>query len=167
MVVKEIISKLVLDSAAVPHCTFKDGLLGYKTRIWVGSVPELLNQLIAALHSSTLDGYFGFRVTNRRLKSLFYWKGMKDDVHQFVKCCQVRLQVKPDRSSNPSKLQPLLVPTEAWQIVSMDFIEGLPRSWSASCMLVVMGKFTKFSHFIALAHPYTASSVASVFMCGV
>jgi hypothetical protein len=100
MVVKEIIFMLVLDSAVVPHCTFKDGLLGYKTRIWVGSVPELQNQLIAALHSSTLDGYFGFRVTNRRLKSLFYWKGMKDDVHQFVKCCQVRLQASPATQVN-------------------------------------------------------------------
>jgi hypothetical protein len=44
------------------------------------------------------------------------------------------------------------------------FIEGLPKSASASCILVVVDKFTKFGHFIPLSHPYTASSVASVFM---
>jgi hypothetical protein len=46
----------------------------------------------------------------------------------------------------------------------VDFIEGLPHSGSPSCILVIVDKFTKFSHFIALAHPYTVGSVASVFM---
>jgi hypothetical protein len=46
----------------------------------------------------------------------------------------------------------------------MDFIEGLPHSRSASCILVIVDKFTKLSHFITLAHPYTASSVSSIFM---
>jgi hypothetical protein len=78
--------------------------------------------------------------------------------------CQVCLQAKSERSRYPSKLQPLPVPTEAWQTISMDFIEGLPKSANASCILVIIDKFTKFGHFIPLSHPYTTSSVASVFM---
>jgi hypothetical protein len=46
----------------------------------------------------------------------------------------------------------------------VDFIEGLPHSGSPSCILVIVDKFTKSSHFIALAHPYTVGSVTSVFM---
>jgi hypothetical protein len=46
----------------------------------------------------------------------------------------------------------------------MDFIKGLPRSANASCILVVVDKFTKFAHFVPLAHPYIASAVASIFM---
>jgi hypothetical protein len=38
----------------------------------------------------------------------------------------------------------------------MDFIEGLPQSGSANCILVVADKFTELAHFLPLEHPYTA-----------
>jgi hypothetical protein len=89
---------------------------------------------------------------------------MRQAVQKFVAKCQVCLQAKSERSRYPGKLQPLPVPTEAWQTISMDFIESLPKSANASCILVIIDKFTKFGHFIPLSHPYTTSSVASVFM---
>jgi hypothetical protein len=45
----------------------------------------------------------------------------------------------------------------------MDFIEGLPHSSTANCILVIVDMFTNFSHFIPIAHPYTTSSVATTF----
>ena len=46
----------------------------------------------------------------------------------------------------------------------MDLIEGLPPSEGKNSMLVVVNRFTKFSHFIALIRPYTATSIAKVFL---
>lgn len=46
----------------------------------------------------------------------------------------------------------------------MDFVEGLPQSGNANAILVVIDKFTKFAHFIALKHPFIVSSIAKVFM---
>jgi hypothetical protein len=37
----------------------------------------------------------------------------------------------------------------------MDFIEGLPQSGSANCILVVADKFTELAHFLPLEHSYT------------
>jgi hypothetical protein len=54
------------------------------------------------------------------------------------------------------------VPIEAWQTITMDFIEGLPYSGSVECILVVVDKFTRYAHFIPLSHP--AQSVAATFM---
>jgi hypothetical protein len=67
-------------------------------------------------------------------------------------------------SKYPGLLQPLHVPDSAWQIISMDFIEGLPHSGRYNCILVVVHKFSKFSHFILLSHPFSAATVAMAFM---
>jgi hypothetical protein len=46
----------------------------------------------------------------------------------------------------------------------MDFIEGLRLSGNANAILVVVDKYTKFAHFVPLKHPFTAASVAQLFM---
>jgi hypothetical protein len=46
----------------------------------------------------------------------------------------------------------------------MDFIEGLHRSQSYNCILVVVDKFTKYAHFLTLSHPFTALQVVVLFM---
>jgi hypothetical protein len=51
---------------------------------------------------------------------------MNTNVHAFVKACMTSQQAKPDRSKNPRLLQPLPIHDAAWQIISLDFIEGLP-----------------------------------------
>jgi transposase InsO family protein len=64
----------------------------------------------------------------------------------------------------PWLLQPLLVPTGAWQTIRIDFVEGLPLSTSKNCVLVIMDKFSKFIHFVPLKHPFVAATIAHVFM---
>jgi hypothetical protein len=45
----------------------------------------------------------------------------------------------------------------------MDFIEALPRVGGKSVILTVVDRFSKYCHFIPLAHPYSAESAALVF----
>lgn len=56
------------------------------------------------------------------------------------------------------------MPKFAWQVASLDFIEGLPQSHGFDCILVVVDKFSKYSHFVPLKHPFTALQVAMAFM---
>jgi len=110
-----------------------------------------------------VGGHSGFPVTYTRIKQLFYWAGMKSAIHSFVQSCVVCLQAKPDRARYPGLLQPLPVPSASWEVITMDFIKGLPQSKSANAILVVVDKFSKFAHFIPLRHPFTAAVVARVF----
>jgi hypothetical protein len=72
--------------------------------------------------------------------------------------------VKPEHLPSPGLLQPLPIPDQAWSSIGMDFITGLPKYESKSVIMVVVDKFTKFAHFIPLAHPYTIIDVAHAFL---
>ncbi|XP_066392239.1 uncharacterized protein [Miscanthus floridulus] len=49
----------------------------------------------------------------------------------------------------------------------MDFIEGLPKVGGKSIILTVVDCFSQYAHFIALGHPYTATTVAWAFFNGI
>jgi hypothetical protein len=61
-------------------------------------------------------------------------------------------------------LKPLQVPDQAWQVVSLDFIDGLPKSAGYTSVLVVVYKLTKYSHFLPLSRPYTSRKVAQLYL---
>jgi transposase InsO family protein len=46
----------------------------------------------------------------------------------------------------------------------MDFIKGLPSLEGRNAITVVVDRFTKYEHFIALTHPFTAQDIAQLFL---
>lgn len=70
--------------------------------------------LIDALHTSAIGGHSGTKATYYRLKQLFYWKGMKTNVDNFVKQCTICQQAKHENTHPSDLLQPLPIPQGAW-----------------------------------------------------
>lgn len=89
---------------------------------------------------------------------------MKKDVHSYIQQCSVCQQAKHSNTHPTGLLQPLPIPEGVWQDLTMDFIEGLPKSEGYSVILVVVDRLTKFAHFLPIKHPYTVVSIAKVFM---
>lgn len=57
--------------------------------------------------------------------------------------------------------------SQVWVDISIDFIEGLPKVGRKFVILTVVDHFSKYAHFIALSHPYTAVSVTRAFFDGI
>lgn len=75
--------------------------------------------------------------------------------------CQIN---KSEHTAPAGLLQPLPIPAGAWVSIGMDFITGLPKSKGYDVIMVVVDRFTKYSHFVPLSHPFKASDVAQSFM---
>lgn len=89
---------------------------------------------------------------------------MKQAVEDFVKQCTVCQHAKHTSNLLAGLLQPLPIPEGVWMDLSMDFVEGLPKSQGYSVILVVVDKLTKYAHFMPVKHPYTAAQIAQIFM---
>ena len=100
-------------------------------------------------------------MTKKRIASVLYWKGLNRDVRNYIRTRVVCQRNKPDFSSPAGLLQPLPIPNAIWEDISMDFIEGLPKSRRKDVLLVVVDRLSKYAHFLALAHPFSA--VAQVY----
>nr|ABF94845.1 retrotransposon protein, putative, unclassified [Oryza sativa Japonica Group] len=157
---QQLLAELAVHSPNSQGYSLTQGIIRFQNKIWIGSNAGLHTKLIQAFHASALGGHSGIAATYHRIKKLFAWPGLKLDVENFVKQCQVCQQAKHEHCRLPGLLAPLPIPKEAWQDISMDFIEGLPRSDGYNAILVVVDRFTKYANFIPLRHPFTASQVA-------
>ncbi|KAA3460972.1 reverse transcriptase [Gossypium australe] len=79
------------------------------------------------------------------------------------KMLTVMLAVKkwhPYVLASPRLLQLLPILDRVWAAISMDSVEGLLASKGKSTILVVVDRLIKYDHFLALAHPFNALTVA-------
>jgi hypothetical protein len=159
----KLLSQLAAQPDLVTSYSLAQGVIRYRGQVWLGSSKAIQQQVHQHFMPARSAVIRGTPATYSRIKHLFFWVGMKADVWKFVQSCSVCLQAKPDHAHYPDLLQPLPMPSTSWEIVSMDFIEGLPPSGSANAILVVVDKFSKFAHFVALKHPFTAQTVAQLF----
>jgi hypothetical protein len=160
---QQLLAELSISSPNTKGYSLTDGVIRHHGKIWLGKQEQAHDAVLQALHNIGLGGHNGIATTYNKVKSLFSWLGIKQNVTTFVNNCQVCQQSKSEHSRLPCLLQPLPVPTQARYTISMDFIEGLPKSRKYDSTLVVIDKFSKYAHFLPLTHPYTATTVAQVF----
>jgi len=66
-----------------------------------------------------MDGHAGFLKTYQRIKKDFFWKRMKKDIQKFVRECKVFQRNKGETIKYPGLLQPLHIPNQIWEEISM------------------------------------------------
>ncbi|KAH9735938.1 hypothetical protein KPL71_017914 [Citrus sinensis] len=125
---------------------------------------ELKKTILQEAHGGVEGGHSRVKKTLERVRRAFYWKKMRREVCKFVAECDTCQRNKAETIASPGLLQPLPIPELIWSDISMDFIEGLPKSHGKKVIMVVVDRLSKYAHFLALAQPYTAKDVAQVFL---
>jgi hypothetical protein len=83
------------------------------------------DNLLKENHSGGLARYFGHEKMFARLKSLYYWTGMREGMKKFVNKCRI-CQYMKGRQRSIGLCQPFPIPERPWDAISMDFVLGLP-----------------------------------------
>ncbi|KAJ9566897.1 hypothetical protein OSB04_002863 [Centaurea solstitialis] len=138
---------------------FKGRLVLNRNSTWV---PKLFHEF----HGSTLGGHSGVQKTYFRMARELFWIGMKGDISKMVSQCDICQRQKYSTMAPSRLLQPLELPNKVWSEITMDFITGLPKSEGCSVIFVVVHRLSKYGHFVSLKHPYTALTVAAIFLRG-
>lgn len=143
---KNIVQEMLVNPRSHPGYQLKNGRLYKEYTIVIPKQSPRIQWLLTELHDSAVGGHSGFFRTYKKILA-----------------CEVCQRNKYQTLNPGGLIQPLPVPSQTWSDISMDFIGGLPKAQGVDTILVVVDRFTKYAHFMALCHPYTAKDVAELF----
>ena len=107
-----------------------EGTLRLDTRLCVPDMDELRKEIMEEAHFSAYSIHPGSTKMYHDLKDSYWWNGMKRDIADFVSKCLTCQQVKLEHQRPSRLLQQLPIPEWKWDMISMDFVSGLPRTSS-------------------------------------
>jgi hypothetical protein len=140
----------------------QDGFLFEENQLCIPK-SSMRENLLKEKHSGGLAGHFSHDKTFAQLNSLYYWPWIRTDVNKFVNRCRICQHAKGKRQ-NTRLYQPLLVPERSWDMVSMDFVLGLPRTQrGCNSIFMVANRFSKMAHFIRCQKTSDATHIANLF----
>ena len=134
---------------SLAYCAEDDqGLLRYQDRVWVPETDDMQTVVIREVHDQPSVGHTGIAKTLAHLKRQFYWPRMDVTVAKFIRNCHDCKRTKEPRDRYQGVLQPLPIPQQPWQHISMDFVTGLPLDDGSNAILVVVDRLSKEAHYI-------------------
>ena len=155
----EILDGLVQDD----KYNIVDDIIYYKGGIYLVPESGLKKKILQEAHDSPLAGHQGFLKTCKMIRERFSWKGLKEDVLNYVKERSTCQQNKAEHTHPVGLLQPLPIPKGKWESISMEFITGLPKFQGSDFIYVVVDRLTKFAHFFSIPSDYSRAQVVEVF----
>ena len=101
----------------------------------------------------------------RDMRRNYWWPGMKSDIAEFVKRCEICQQVKAEHRKPGGLLHSLPIPEWTWEHITMDFFSGLPLTQRKhNAVWVVVDRLTKSAHFIPVAMEYSIERLAEIYV---
>ena len=95
--------------------------------MYVPSVPKVKLLILDEIHKTPYSGHPGYQKTITMLRKEYFWPNMKTEVAEYIARCLECQQVKTKHQHPAGLLQPLPIPSWKWEIISLDFITGLPK----------------------------------------
>ena len=154
-----------IEMESIGFHTATNGMFMYRNRICVPNDELLRKEILQQAHHSSFSIHPGNTKMYRDLKRYYHWPGMKRDVASTVSQCQTCQMVKAEHQVPSGLLQNLPLPEWKWDMVTMDFVTGLPTtSGGKNAIWVVVDRLTKSAHFLAVKKTDRADQLAQTYI---
>ena len=125
---------------------------------------DLRTEVMREAHDTITEAaHGGYFKTYNRISATYYWPRMSREIKIFVNTCDVCQKTKPRRHRPMGLLQPIPIPSQPFEVVSMDFIPELPVSDGFDNILVIVDKLTKYAIIIPTTTRITKEETAKLF----
>ena len=129
----------------------EEGTPRFQNRLCVSKNEELRKEILEEAHNIRYSVHPGGTKMYRDLRQYFWWNNVKKVVAKHVDKCLTCQKVKPEHQRPMHELRPLEIPTWKWDLISMDFVMGLPLSASKkNAIWVIVDRLTKSAHFLLI-----------------
>ena len=103
--------------------------------------------ILNEIHKTPYSGHPSYQKTITMLRKDYFFPNMKTELAEYIGKCFECQQVKTEHQHPAGLLQPLPIPSWKWEIISLDFIIGLPRNQNLNeSIMVVVDKLRKETH---------------------
>jgi len=164
---RELMLKLQQDTSDqdVDYHITSYGLVRFSDRIYMSDESELKKLILKEFHVNPSSGHLGYQKMLTVVNKFYYWLNTKKKVVEFVMICLEYYWVKAEFKHRGGLVQPIMIPKWKWEVTSMDFIIGLPRTLRQhDSIMVVVNRLSKVAHFNPVKPTYSASEVEQVFI---
>jgi transposase InsO family protein len=142
-----------------------DGALLFDDRLCVPQSSVLKDKILAEAHDSGYAIHPGETKMYQTLKRHFWWKRMHREVAQYVARCLVCQKVKAERQRPAGLLRPLPKSQRKFDIITMDFVTGLPKTQkNFNAVWVIVDTLTKVAHFIPYRYGMAPEQMARLYV---
>ena len=128
-------------------------------------VPESLRvEIMSKVHNNITEAvHGGYAKSYNRIASIYYWPQMSRDIKKYVGTCDNCQKTKPRRHTPVGMLQPIPIPSQPFEVVTMYFIPELPEWEGYDNVLVIVDKLTKYAIFIPTTTVITERETAELY----
>jgi hypothetical protein len=140
------------------------GVLYFRGRIYVPKNAELRRRIVSQHHDSMIAGHPGRWKTLELVSRSYWWPQMSRYIGQYCATCDLCLRTKTPKRRPIGHLQPLAIPEDRWNTISVDFVVELPDAHGYDAVMVTVDSTGKRGHFIPTTTTVTACGAAQLFL---
>ena len=104
----------------------KGKMLTFRGKIYVPNHVDLKEIIMNEYHRSNYAGHPGYQKMLTTIRKTYFWLGMCRNIVEYLNKCLECEKVKVEHRHLAGLSQPRPVPEWKWEVISLDFITGLP-----------------------------------------
>ncbi|GAQ89856.1 putative retrotransposon protein [Klebsormidium nitens] len=158
------VSRMILADIAFASFSLDDGLLYNSGCLYIPPVPELRTRVLRTNHDCNVSAHLGMDKTEELTNRTFYWPDLQADVRRYIRSCDACQRNKPSNRRPGGLLQPIPIPQERLEQITMDLIAGLPKTTRGnSGIAVFVDRLSKEIKIAPISDDTTAPAIARVY----